>query len=231
MSLCTLITPPPYTYLPGIRKQADVSLVFFLLLAVCLGQHEFKDQYFDSADYALTIKDFWLRNREGSWELKRPTSDLNAEATVQNLCSKYREITDVLQIRAELMAIMDICTEHTLASAHTEQAEFKKWLQDMKLECFAEFTTVRCSYALEYEEDNRRVRVDLDQADFGYCVGEIEVLVSEGVEMKSAMKSIEKTARELGDWSVVDLCLILQYILQTLINIMQISMQIKIQDA
>ncbi|XP_017308786.1 thiamine-triphosphatase [Ictalurus punctatus] len=172
--------------------------------AVCLGQNEFKDQYFDSADFTLTLKDFWLRKREGSWELKRPAaSHLNAEKRAQDVCTKYREITEVLQIRAELIAVMGISTERTSDSLQTEQskdvhAEFEKWLQDLKLECFAEFTTVRCSYALGYEGDDRKVRVDLDQADFGYCVGEIEVLVSEGDEMTSAMQYIEKTAQKLG---------------------------------
>ncbi|KAF7691754.1 thiamine-triphosphatase [Silurus meridionalis] len=168
--------------------------------AVCLGQYEFKDQYFDSTDFTLTLKDFWLRKREGSWELKRSTSShSNADKRAQGGCTKYREITDMLQIRAELM---EVYVDPTSDSFQTERGkdvhEFEKWLQEMKLECFAEFTTQRCSYALEYDEGHGKVRVDLDRADFGYCVGEIEVLVAEGNEMKSAMQSIEKTAEILG---------------------------------
>lgn len=105
------------------------------------------------------------------------------------------------------MSIMGIYAEPTADSCDKDvHAEFEKWLQDMKLECFAEYTTVRCSYALGSEVEDRRVRVDLDQADFGYCVGEIEVLVSEGVETVSAMQSIENTAQKLGDRRVVGLC-------------------------
>lgn len=127
------------------------------------------------------------------------------------MCTNYKEITDLFQIRAELMAIVGIGAEHTAGCLQTERgrgvhAEFEKWLRDLKLECFAEFTTTRCSYTLEYEGDDRRVRVDLDQADFGYCVGEIEVLISEDEEMTSAMQSIEKTAKKLGTWRVVGLC-------------------------
>lgn len=139
------------------------------------------------------------------------SSHLSAEKRAQDVCTNYREITDLLQIRAELMGIMGIHSEHMTGSLQPEQAEdvhaeFEKWMEDLKLGCFAEYTTVRCSYALEYVGDDRRVRVDLDQADFGYCVGEIEVLVSEGDEMTSAMQSIEKTAQKLGDWTVVGLC-------------------------
>lgn len=114
----------------------------------------------------------------------------------------------MLQIRADLMSVMGIYAEHTSDSLQTEQAkdvhvEFGKWLQDLKLECFAEFTTVRCSYALENDGDDRRVRVDLDQADFGYCVGEIEVLVSEEDEMPFAVQTIEKMAQKIGDSNVL----------------------------
>ncbi|KAF5901185.1 thiamine-triphosphatase isoform X1, partial [Clarias magur] len=167
--------------------------------AVRLGQYEFKDRYFDSADFTLTLKDYWLRKREGSWELKRPTaSRTDAERRAQDVCTKYKEITDVPQIRAELVAAMGVSSDCLEAEqAEDVRAEFERWLQDLKLECFAEFTTARCSYVLECEGDDKRVRVDLDQADFGYCVGEIEVLVSEVEEMTSAMQSIEKTAQRL----------------------------------
>lgn len=109
------------------------------------------------------------------------------------------------QIRAELVAAMGISSDCLEAEqAEDVRAEFERWLQDLKLECFAEFTTVRCSYTLECEGDDKRVRIDLDQADFGYCVGEIEVLVSEVEEMTSAMQSIEKTAQRLGNWSRIE---------------------------
>ncbi|TSK98368.1 Thiamine-triphosphatase [Bagarius yarrelli] len=170
--------------------------------AVYLGQYGFKDRYFDSADFTLTLKDFWLRKREGSWELKLTTSNLNAEARARHGCTKYREITDVPQIKAELTAIMGICPEHTSDFLQAEEVhgEFEKWLQDMRLKCFAEFKTVRCSYVLEHEGDGRKVRVDLDQTDFGHCIGEIEVLVSDGVETAFAMQSVQETAQKLGDW-------------------------------
>lgn len=171
-----------------------------------MGQYEFKDRYFDSADFTLTLKDYWLRKREGSWELKRPaSSQADAERRAQDVCTNYKEITDVPQIRAELVAAMGISSDCLEAEqAEDVRAEFERWLQDLKLECFAEFTTVRCSYTLECEGDDKRVRIDLDQADFGYCVGEIEVLVSEVEEMTSAMQSIEKTAQRLGNWSRIE---------------------------
>uniref|UniRef100_A0AAV2L5P9 CYTH domain-containing protein n=1 Tax=Knipowitschia caucasica TaxID=637954 RepID=A0AAV2L5P9_KNICA len=62
------------------------------------------------------------------------------------------------------------------------------------LEKTAEFTTVRRSFSLK--EDG--VQVDLDQADFGYNVGEIEVLVKEDRDVQSALEKIENAAQKLG---------------------------------
>ncbi|KAL6462927.1 hypothetical protein MHYP_G00293490 [Metynnis hypsauchen] len=171
--------------------------------AECIGQYHFKDQYYDSTDFALTMEDFWLRRREGSWELKCPAaSRTNPEKKADALCTNYREVTDLPQIKAEVRKVMKRCTGASEDPSEREQmdgyAEDDSWLQDLKLVCFAEYTTLRCSYVLESDGGEGRVRVDLDQADFGYCVGEIEVLVSEGDDMQSAQQRIQKTAEKLG---------------------------------
>ena len=170
---------------------------------MCIGQYHFKDHYYDSTDFTLTLKDFWLRRREGSWELKCPTtSRTHPEEKAEALCTNYREVTDLPQIKSEVMKIMKHCTEAFEDSSEGEQmdgyAEDERWLQDLKLVCFAEYTTQRCSYTLESDGAEGRVRVDLDQADFDYCVGEIEVLVLEGDDIQSAQQVIQKTAEKLG---------------------------------
>ncbi|KAK7118239.1 hypothetical protein R3I94_021915 [Phoxinus phoxinus] len=180
--------------------------------AKCIGQRQFQDQYFDSLDSTLTLKDFWLRCREGLWELKCPAvSGTTPDNETQALCSRYREITSFPLIQSEVRRII---REHTAEgsesnSSQREQidkvaenedteicsADDTKWLSDLNLVCFAEFKTKRCSYMLERDG---AVRVDLDQADFGYCVGEIEVLVPEGGDMNAALQRITSTAAELG---------------------------------
>uniref|UniRef100_A0A4W4E7D3 Thiamine-triphosphatase n=3 Tax=Electrophorus electricus TaxID=8005 RepID=A0A4W4E7D3_ELEEL len=173
--------------------------------AVCIGQCQFKDQYFDLEDFTLTLRDFWLRKREGHWELKCPASSLTEpEQRAEAMCTNYREVMDLAHIKAEIMGIIENCpgaVEDILDSSQMNQlnsdSKEEMWLKELKLQCFAEYTTTRCSYVLDDGEEGR-VRVDLDQADFGYCVGEIEVLVSEGGNMQSAMQRIEMTAEKLG---------------------------------
>lgn len=202
---------------------------------MCVGQRRFHDQYFDTPDFHLTLRDMWLRKRKGCWELKCPTAtggeteETSGEQSKEAaLCTRYKEITNPLEIQQRVReAIKDNCGAEegtcTLLEKDEGQAgmeagcvsqgqpvidpdrpktaekgllqEDDSWLSDLHLVCFAEFTTARCSFTLEEEG----VQVDLDQADFGYHVGEIEVLVSEGEDVQSALERIERTARKLGE--------------------------------
>lgn len=80
--------------------------------------------------------------------------------------------------------------------------EDDSWLSKLKLCCFAEFTTTRRSFTLKGEDG---VKIDLDQADFGYHVGEIEVLVPEGGDIQSAQEKIRHTAQRLGELKAIRL--------------------------
>ncbi|TRY55768.1 hypothetical protein DNTS_008484 [Danionella cerebrum] len=173
-----------------------------------IGLVQFGDQYFDSPDLLLTLQDFWLRRREGLWELKCPTVSVSpAGNAAQNLCSRYREINSLPMIQSEVRRVLSQCsaegsrshsspmkqTENKITGMSLEDAE---WLNEFGLTCFAEFRTERCSYLLEKEDGP--VRVDLDQADFGYCVGEMEILVPEGGDVNAALQRITSTAEQLG---------------------------------
>ncbi|XP_042561039.1 thiamine-triphosphatase [Clupea harengus] len=169
--------------------------------AVCIGQRRFQDQYFDSPDFDLTLKDFWLRCREGCWELKCPvpkkTAAIQKDSQAEGLCSRYREITSLPEIKAELTRVMaDEKRERDRGVAECDTLD--DWLKEMSLGCFAKYTTERCSFSLEEEGEEGAVGVDLDQADFGYCVGEIEILVPDGGDIQAALRRIEKTADKLG---------------------------------
>ncbi|XP_070708774.1 thiamine-triphosphatase isoform X2 [Pempheris klunzingeri] len=163
-------------------------------IGVCVGQHQIHDQYFDTPMFDLTLRDMWLRKRKGCWELKCPTVDgtEGEQSKAALLCTRYKEITNLAEIQLRVReAIKDVCEDSEMSSSHVEES----WLSKVNLVCFAEFTTVRRSFTLEEEE---AVQIDLDQADFGYHVGEIEVLVPEGGDVQSALEKIERTAQKLG---------------------------------
>lgn len=177
----------------------------FFHSAVCGGQRQFIDQYFDTPEFNLTLRDMWLRKRKGCWELKCPTAVERTDETggehskAAALCTRYKEITNLPEIQLRVKEVIKDVGEDSEASSSQED---ESWLSKVNLVCFAEFTTVRRSFTLEEEEG---VQVDLDQADFGYHVGEIEVLVPEGGDVQSALEKIERTARKLGELEAVKL--------------------------
>lgn len=114
------------------------------------------------------------------------------------LCTRYKEITSLHDIQLRVTEVIkDVCEDGDTEAASSHQDE--SWLGKINLVCFAEFTTVRRSFTLEEEG----VQIDLDQADFGYHVGEVEVLVPEGGDVQAALEKIERTARRLGELKAV----------------------------
>lgn len=150
----------------------------------------------------------WLRKRKGSWELKCPTTIGKTEETSgdqpneASLCTRYKEITSLPEIQFKVKEVFKHCAAHlgmVEQVCHQEQGGPKglcnSWPEGLNLLCFAEFTTTRHSFTLEEEG----VQVDLDQADFGYSVGEIEVLIQEGQDVVSALGKIERAAQKLSE--------------------------------
>uniref|UniRef100_A0A671VGA7 Thiamine-triphosphatase n=1 Tax=Sparus aurata TaxID=8175 RepID=A0A671VGA7_SPAAU len=173
-------------------------------IGACVGQRQFHDQYFDTPKFGLTLRDMWLRKRKGCWELKCPTTVDGSEETsgekskAAGLCTRYKEITNLPEIQLRVKEVIkDVCEDSETGASEEEE---ESWLSKMNLVCFAEFTTERRSFTLQEEG----VQIDLDQADFGYHVGEIEVLVPDGGDVQSALEKIERTAQKLGELKRVE---------------------------
>ncbi|XP_019942781.1 thiamine-triphosphatase [Paralichthys olivaceus] len=173
---------------------ADTLKTLEELGAVCVGQKQFQDQYFDNPQFDLTLRDMWLRKRKGCWELKCPAEETSGEQSrAAALCTRYKEITSLHEIQLRVAAIIpDVCEDRDTETASSHQDE--SWLSRKNLACFAEFTTLRQSFNLE----EGGVQIDLDQADFGYHVGELEVVIPEGGDVQAALEKIERTAQKLG---------------------------------
>ncbi|KAM9826801.1 thiamine-triphosphatase [Neosynchiropus ocellatus] len=171
-------------------------------IGVCIGQREFHDQYFDTPQFDLTLRDMWLRKRKGCWELKCATADVDdckQPVKATSLCTRYKEITSLPDIHTKLREVIkedkNLTLLENIETGHKRfPLEDESWLGAMNLICFSEFTTLRRSFTVE----EQGVQIDLDQADFGYDVGEIEVLLSEAEDVAAAMGKIERTAQILG---------------------------------
>jgi adenylate cyclase class IV len=130
------------------------ELARLIARAQFLGEKKFTDVYYDTADYALTKKDIWLRARSGKFELKFPMAGANEGQDM----TAYDEIEDDAAIAAKLGIL--------------GKGPIERLLAPLGYLPFATITTTRS----KYEKDG--FHIDVDAVDFGYALLEIELMVA-----------------------------------------------------
>lgn len=149
----------------------------------------FRDSYYDTPELSLMRSDHWLRQREGSgWQLKYAGA-----ASVSEPCTKYTELTAKSAIVAQLCEVLRAEVPRAGGVAAV--------LDRLGLQEIASFVTQRSGWKLVpsgADEEEPPLRVDLDTADFGYAVGEVEALVREEAEVPAALEKIHSVSSMLG---------------------------------
>ncbi len=136
-------------------------------------------EIYDTADFKLTTKNFWLRRRNGAFELKYPAMQGANLQLDQNI--PVYEITDELEIRR----ILQLQTKGTLQEA----------LSEAGVVVLYRFTNTRQTYTKD------GFTIDFDHADFGdltYNICEIEKLVALVDQTKQALDSLYAFAKRYG---------------------------------
>jgi uncharacterized protein YjbK len=136
--------------------------------ATDLGHKRVEDIYFDTKDYSLSLRDLWLRRRDGVYELKAPASVGSGSLAGTN---RYHELTDDSEIAKALGIEISDCLERSLT--------------DFDIHPFVTCYTDRASY------EKQGFHIDIDQAtyrdsSFSYSVAEIELLVETEGEANEA---------------------------------------------
>ncbi|XP_049754449.1 thiamine-triphosphatase [Elephas maximus indicus] len=148
----------------------------------------FQDSYYDTSELCLMKANHWLRQREGSgWELKCP-----GVAGVSGPHTEYRELT------AEPAIVAQLC--EVLGAEGLGAGGVAALLGPLGLQEVAKFVTKRSAWKLVLlgAEEELPLKVDLDTADFGYAVGEVETLVHEEAEVPTALEKILSLSSLLG---------------------------------
>ncbi|XP_057578967.1 thiamine-triphosphatase isoform X2 [Hippopotamus amphibius kiboko] len=149
----------------------------------------FRDSYYDTPELSLMRADYWLRQREGSgWELKCPGA-----TSVSGPHTEYMELT------AEPAIVAQLC--EVLGAEGPGPGGVAAVLHPLGLQEVASFVTKRSAWKLVLsggDEEETPLRVDLDTADFGYAVGEVEALVHEEAEVPAALEKIHSLSSMLG---------------------------------
>jgi len=150
-----------------------------------LQETAFTDVYFDAPNHKLTLMGCWLRKRDRKWELKIQKLK-NFDCGIES----NAEIEDEREILNELSERLTTCHSRVERDSYYSVEDF---LQRTSCEQIACFTTQRSVYEMP-----NGVIIDLDEATFGYQVGELEIIVSSEKEVDSARRTIQKTAEILG---------------------------------
>jgi len=143
----------------------------FIEGAEFLGEKQFTDIYYDDADFYLTTKDIWLRERGGKFELKLPMN----ESLEHRVSDQYREL-DV--------------EDDILAHFGARGISVKDFLIEKGYKSFCEITTTRKKYKKE------GFGIDLDVMDFDYTVAEIELMTNDDSKIKEATNRIVDFAKK-----------------------------------
>lgn len=134
----------------------------------------FQDSYFDSENYELTKNNNWLRKRDSNFELKIATADSQRGG----VCS-FKEISEIPIIQNELAKMLRVdmnLKDMTNQGVLLPYSSFRSFRRKYK---FNEFT------------------FDFDETDFGYRVGEVEIMVNNEF-VHQAREKVEKLFKSLN---------------------------------
>ena len=139
-----------------------------------VNEKTFTDIYWDKTDFNLTRQDRWLRQRDDRWELKWPLHPIGGK----NVLQQYDEIENEAGIREKLDLV--------------GSGNFEEDLRAAGYAPVATLTTTRKKYK------KGGFTIDLDEIDFGYAIGEIELMVNDEDEMAEAGARITAFAKDNG---------------------------------
>ena len=140
-----------------------------------IARKSFTDVYFDATDFSLTARDYWLRTRDGKFELKVP---LNMKSPDSRKTDQYRELETDIEISKELGFPTDCGLSGELVKRGYKP--------------FATITTIRESYR------KGNFHLDFDEMDFGFTAFEVELMVEDNSQISSAEAEILKFAKSHG---------------------------------
>ncbi len=143
-----------------------------------IGMKEFTDQYYDTVDFLLTKKDWWLRQRDNIFELKL------AQQPGAPGFDQREEIEEEKMIREKL--------------GIEETGQLENILPEKGYSVFCHCVTKRKIY----ERDGATIVVDAviypDEPAFTYRLAEIEMLAADEAGAEAARVQIKTLAEECG---------------------------------
>ncbi len=153
------------------------------------GSKSFTDIYYDTTDHSLTFNDFWLRKRNGSWQLKSP---LQRHAS-KPLTDKYKETEneeDILKLLTECGFVIK-----------RDERSLQQLVDTQFLVAISEFTTLREIWLLPSDPEIEGLsggNVVLDSTNEGYEIGEVELMADSHTLTNQAEEFVKEMATKIS---------------------------------
>lgn len=143
------------------------------------------DKYFDNREkVSLFSNDYWLRERIiddlNTYELKYPYDNDCKDTLVCKYYETQNEI-EICNFITKLLGINDSCFNKSV----------EKLISYLKMEPIVIIETKRKTY------QHKNIKIDLDETNFGYRIGEIEILGQNG-DYNQADEQLNDLAKNLG---------------------------------
>jgi|WetSurMetagenome_2_1015567.scaffolds.fasta_scaffold41676_3 predicted adenylyl cyclase CyaB len=144
--------------------------------------HEIQtDVYYDTSDYTLSLKDFWLRRRNGTFQLKMPIYDTQH----QNIISR-QEIADEQIIKQHLTLPTNTSLQQALADAgikplytlRKDRTKYTKdgFIIDVDKIAFPDFILNRCEIEVMVENKQQIAAAQKRIHDFALGHGLTDII-------------------------------------------------------
>lgn len=161
---------------------------------------KFTDWYFDHKELALCTKDCWLRYRhmssdpeDGSWQLKKGRKGLQSKVTVYEELEGEEAINIVKAMLSEYSVSQgtenETCDSETMDGYEIPSIPIN--IANYDLKPFARIETKRSTWKKVSSYSSENIVVDLDGTDFGYTVGEVEIIVHNDEGIEEAQKVVK----------------------------------------
>jgi adenylate cyclase class IV len=147
------------------------------------------DEYFDTQMSELLRGDHWLRKRNGDWELKYPVGSQHVDG-----CTLYHETTDSNDIAGRLLSL---CRSLKEAEVAQSAGLLKTLAASGALVSIARIETTRQCFRRE------EVNIVVDETQWGYRVGEVEICVHSKKDAPAALAKIDAVAKELSMYKLL----------------------------
>ena len=160
--------------------------------AICeyKGEKKMKDVYYeDDRNYKMTTQDIWFRQRNDAWECK---IDLNLWNKIRCGDSSKARDNDAhgfdnykeLDGEKEITDFFLKCGWIENNRKHDEN--FRTFLMRNHITPFGEIYSARSKYSF------KELNIDLDSTNFGFNIGEIEIMVENEEQIENAQQKIKE---------------------------------------